>query len=104
MWREQRLFELWRLWDTEIRRINPRARYIANSGGATGGLDMRTVGEHQGRPRTPETQGTIIGTIDISLGGDGVVADGSIKTAADLKGKVFAAEPNVYLPAASVTL
>ena len=35
--------------------------------------DMRTVGEHQGRPRTPETQGTIIGTIDISLGGDGVV-------------------------------
>jgi len=57
--------------------------------------DMRTVGEHQGRPRTPETQGTIIGTIDISLGGDGVVADGSIKTAADLKGKVFAAEPNV---------
>ncbi|MGE0116871.1 MAG: ABC transporter substrate-binding protein [Dongiaceae bacterium] len=57
--------------------------------------DMRTVGEHQGRPRTPETQGTIIGTIDISLGGDGVVADGSIQTAADLKGKVFAVEPNV---------
>ena len=57
--------------------------------------DMRTVGEHQGRPRMPETQGTIIGTIDISLGGDGVVADGSIQTAADLKGKVFAVEPNV---------
>jgi NitT/TauT family transport system substrate-binding protein len=56
---------------------------------------MRTVGEHQGRPRMPETQGTIIGTIDISLGGDGVVADGSIQTAADLKGKVFAVEPNV---------
>jgi NitT/TauT family transport system substrate-binding protein len=56
--------------------------------------DMRTVGEHQGRPRTAETQGRIIGTIDISLGGDGVVADGSIKSAADLKGKVFAAEPN----------
>jgi NitT/TauT family transport system substrate-binding protein len=56
--------------------------------------DMRTVGEHQGRPRTPETQGTIIGTIDISLGGDGVIADGSIKSMADLKGKVFAAEPN----------
>jgi NitT/TauT family transport system substrate-binding protein len=57
--------------------------------------DMRTVGEHQGRPRTADTQGTIIGTIDVSLGGDGVVADGSIKTAADLKGKVFAVEPNV---------
>ena len=56
--------------------------------------DMRTVGEHQGRPRTADTQGTIIGTIDISLGGDGVLVDGSIKTIADLKGKVFAAEPN----------
>jgi NitT/TauT family transport system substrate-binding protein len=56
--------------------------------------DMRTVGEHQGRPRTPETQGTIIGTIDISLGGDGVLVDGSIKSMADLKGKTFAAEPN----------
>jgi NitT/TauT family transport system substrate-binding protein len=58
------------------------------------GCDMRTVGEHQGRPRTPETQGRIIGTIDISLGGDGVLVEGSIKTFADLKGKVFAAEPN----------
>lgn len=57
--------------------------------------DMRTVGEHQGRPRTPETQGTIIGTIDVSMGGDGVVSDGSIVTAADLKGKVVAVEPNV---------
>lgn len=56
--------------------------------------DMRTVGEHQGRPRTPETQGTIIGTIDVSLGGDGVLVDGSIGSMADLKGKVFAAEPN----------
>ena len=56
--------------------------------------DMRTVGEHQGRPRTPETQGTIIGTIDISLGGDGVLVDGSIKSMADLEGKTFAAEPN----------
>jgi hypothetical protein len=45
-WREKRLFELWRLWDAEIRRINPRARYIANAGGgALSGLDMKTVGE-----------------------------------------------------------
>ena len=57
--------------------------------------DMRTVGEHQGRPRTAQTQGTIIGTIDVSLGGDGVVADGTIKNAGDLKGKIFAVEPNV---------
>jgi Hypothetical glycosyl hydrolase 6 len=45
VWREARLFELWRLWDSEIRKINPAARYIANSGGANGGLDMRVVGE-----------------------------------------------------------
>jgi hypothetical protein len=45
-WREQRLFELWRLWDAEIRKINPVARYIPNSGGgATSQLDMKTVGE-----------------------------------------------------------
>lgn len=45
VWREKRLFELWRLWDGEIRKINPSARYLANSGGANGGLDMVTVGE-----------------------------------------------------------
>jgi hypothetical protein len=45
-WRQQRLFELWRLWDGEIRKINPAARYIPNSGGgATSELDMKTVGE-----------------------------------------------------------
>ena len=45
-WREQRLFELWRLWDSEIRKINPNARYIPNSGGgATSQLDMKIVGE-----------------------------------------------------------
>src|SRR5512143_3627903 len=27
-WREQRLFDLWRLWDSEIRKINPAARFI----------------------------------------------------------------------------
>jgi hypothetical protein len=44
-WRQQRLFELWQLWDGEIRKINPSARYIPNSGGgATSDLDMKTVG------------------------------------------------------------
>jgi NitT/TauT family transport system substrate-binding protein len=56
---------------------------------------MRTVGEYQGRPFTPEGVGTIIGTIDMSLGGDGVVAAGDIKTPADLKGKTVASEPNI---------
>lgn len=57
--------------------------------------DMRTVGEHQGRPRVPETTGTIIGTIDISVGGDGVLVDGSITSVADLEGKTVAIEPNI---------
>lgn len=55
---------------------------------------MRTVGEYQGRPRTPETQGRIVGTIDISMGGDGVLVSGEIDSICDLKGKTFAAEPN----------
>jgi len=57
--------------------------------------DMRTVGEHQGRPRVPGTPGTIIGTIDISVGGDGVLVDGSIESVADLKGRIVAIEPNI---------
>ena len=45
-WQQQRLFELWRLWDREIRAINPQARFIANAGGgALSPLDMKTVGE-----------------------------------------------------------
>jgi len=58
-------------------------------------VDMRTVGEHQGRPRDAETPGVIIGVIDESVGGDGVIADSSINTVADLKGKSVAAEPNI---------
>lgn len=57
--------------------------------------DMRTVGEHQGMPRVPETPGTIIGTIDISVGGDGVLVDGSIESVADLEGQTIAIEPNI---------
>jgi hypothetical protein len=46
LWRQQRLFELWRLWDSEIRKANPEARYIANAGGgALSNLDMKTIGE-----------------------------------------------------------
>ncbi len=58
-------------------------------------VDMRTVGEHQGRPRDANTPGVIIGTIDESVGGDGVIADDAIKSVADLKGKTVAAEPNI---------
>jgi len=58
-------------------------------------IDMRTVGEHQGRPRVPETPGTIIGVIDVSLGGDGVLVAGDIGGVADLKGRTVAVEPNI---------
>src|SRR5262245_29167899 len=45
-WHEQRLFELWRLWNREIQAVNPRARFIANAGGgALSPLDMKTIGE-----------------------------------------------------------
>ena len=46
VWKQQRLFELWRVWDKVIREANPAARYIANAGGgALSDLDMKTIGE-----------------------------------------------------------
>lgn len=46
LWRQSRLFELWKLWDSEIRKINPGARFIPNTGGgALSDLDMKTIGE-----------------------------------------------------------
>ena len=45
-WRQQRLFDLWHLWDSEIRARSPAACYIPNSGGgALADLDMKTIGE-----------------------------------------------------------
>jgi hypothetical protein len=45
-WYQERLFAVWRLWDAEIRKINPAARFIPNGGGgALSQLDMKTVGE-----------------------------------------------------------
>jgi hypothetical protein len=45
LWRQQTLFELWQLWDKEIRKINPEARVIPNTGGgATSSLDMKKIG------------------------------------------------------------
>ena len=46
LWRQQRLFALWRLWDEKIRAINPDSSYIANAGGgALSDLDMKTIAE-----------------------------------------------------------
>ncbi len=45
-WKQNRLFELWKLWDGEIRKIDPDASYIPNTGGgATSELDMKRIGE-----------------------------------------------------------
>jgi hypothetical protein len=45
-WKQARLFELWKVWETEIRKVNPQARYIPNTGGgATSELDMKRIGE-----------------------------------------------------------
>lgn len=46
VWRQERLFELWRLWDGEIKKVHPGASFIANAGGgALSDLDMKTIGE-----------------------------------------------------------
>ncbi len=46
VWRQKRLFGLWRVWDSAIKGINPDASYIANAGGgALSGLDMKAIGE-----------------------------------------------------------
>jgi hypothetical protein len=45
LWHQQRLFDLWRLWDREVRAVHPGARVIPNTGGgATSPLDMATTG------------------------------------------------------------
>lgn len=56
---------------------------------------LRTVGEYQGLGRRKDTQGIIIGTIDVSSGGDGWAADGSIQSVCELEGKNIAVEPNL---------
>ncbi|MFW6076809.1 MAG: ABC transporter substrate-binding protein [Hyphomicrobiales bacterium] len=56
---------------------------------------LRTVGEYQGLGRRKDTQGIIIGTIDLSTGGDGWAADGSIESVCDLEGETIAVEPNL---------
>jgi hypothetical protein len=46
LWQQERLFELWRHWDEEVRGINADSCVVPNTGGgATSPLDMRTIGE-----------------------------------------------------------
>jgi hypothetical protein len=46
LWRQERLFALWQLWDAEVRKINPEACVIPNTGGGAGSsLDMVKIGQ-----------------------------------------------------------
>jgi NitT/TauT family transport system substrate-binding protein len=81
--------------EVELRFEDDRTNVLAAMTKGEIEVDMRTVGEHQGRPREETTPGIIIGVIDESLGGDGVIADGSVDKPADLKGKTVAVEPNI---------
>jgi hypothetical protein len=46
VWHQQRLFELWRLWDSKIKAVNPNAAFLANAGGgALSELDMTVIGQ-----------------------------------------------------------
>jgi Hypothetical glycosyl hydrolase 6/Beta-galactosidase trimerisation domain len=46
VWRQKRLFELWRVWDSAIQNINPNSSFFPNAGGgALSRLDMKTIGE-----------------------------------------------------------
>jgi hypothetical protein len=46
LWRQDRLFELWRLWDGEVRAIVPDSCVIPNTGGGAGSsLDMVRIGQ-----------------------------------------------------------
>ena len=73
---------------------NDRANVLPAMANGSIECTMRTVGESMSRPRRPDTTGTIIGTIDISIGADGVVAAGDIQSVEDLIGKTLAGEIN----------
>ncbi|MGH7967434.1 MAG: twin-arginine translocation signal domain-containing protein, partial [Limisphaerales bacterium] len=46
LWRQERLFELWQLWDATVRKVNPDSCVIPNTGGgATSSLDMDRIGK-----------------------------------------------------------
>lgn len=46
LWKQERLFELWRRWDGVVRQINPDSCVIPNTGGGAGsGMDMVRISE-----------------------------------------------------------
>ena len=73
---------------------NDRANVLPAMANGSIECTMRTIGESMSRPRQPDTTGTVIGTIDISVGADGVVASQEIQSVEDLIGKTMAGEIN----------
>ncbi|MCV6593430.1 MAG: ABC transporter substrate-binding protein [Silicimonas sp.] len=73
---------------------NDRANVLPAMASGSIECTMRTIGESMSRPRQADTTGTVIGTIDISVGADGVVASGDIQSVEDLVGKTMAGEIN----------
>jgi len=73
---------------------NDRANVLPAMANGSIECTMRTIGESMSRPRQADTTGTVIGTIDISVGADGVVASGDIQSVEDLIGKTMAGEIN----------
>jgi NitT/TauT family transport system substrate-binding protein len=58
-------------------------------------IDLMTVDDVQRLPWAHGRAGVIIGTIDQSLGGDGIVADGDIHNVTQLRGKLVATDSNI---------
>lgn len=58
-------------------------------------VDMMTIDDYQRAKWIDGDSGIIIGTTDVSLGGDGVIASGAIKSIEDLKGKTIATGANI---------
>jgi len=73
---------------------NDRANVMPALEGGDLDCTMRTIGEHMSRPLEADSNLVVIGTVDVSIGADGVVAAGDIQSATDLIGKTFAGEIN----------
>ena len=81
--------------NVDLKFADERADVMAAMAHGSIEMEMRTISEYQGRPRDNDTPGVIIGPIDRSMGGDGVVVDGAIHDVTELKGKTIASESNV---------
>lgn len=57
-------------------------------------IDIRPLGSHLGVPASVEPDTVLIGTLDVSMGGDAIIVDGAIENTGDLVGRTVAVESN----------